>query len=1841
MSDGKVLIAGGFGTGGSLVLLANSLEICNPAANPPTCTNIGANLSLPRGGHTAVLLSTGPNAGKALICGGQSAASSMTVTATCDIFDPADISNIYSGGSMVSPRVGHTATLLPGGKVFVSGGKRWNQTNADIYEPMCEMYNPISNTWTPSDSLNQGRVDHTATSLGNGLVLMAGGYNARNIIDSNTGRDEDVWTTDDTKYWGYGSDHQNLGSQGYLDGAELFDSKGGMMVVAEGVNGVAPYRTKRHSAMLLPDGTWSMFGGYGNIVRTVFSASPALAADTIIHLNNTGLQTADIVPNDSVVKFPLDIDLARPVSGRLVNADAFFSSPLDTNTPSVELEGSSLYMSHSTAALAGLPVGTLIPDPAAVPGDFTNTVQLTRPSGRAFFEMQSMTSDPSLNPALTVTISGLTFDTPLYPGDVKPCGGSVTGKVALTLPSIYLGITGRAVKISGTITDPNGVYSVSITDGGSASVVIANPASCDAATCVFVANITLPAIVGEISNLSAGTTIQTSGLNANGDPLSLSFDLYYTADEIHTGHGSEAPGFVYGRSDLVIREMIFSSALGFIPKENKWKDLLDTAVSPTLNEPVFDHTTLLTPAADTVVLGGRNCEASSATSCLAKTFNARDTRTVFIPVHRSANGSSDWQPSETLGSKRAYHTSTLLLNGQILTCGGSDGINPLATCELMDPATRKWGPTGSMLFSRTKYTATLLPNGTVLAAGGATSPGGATSAAEIYSPETGSWTSIRSMNFARLNHTATLLPNGNVLVAGGATLNTYSATSELYVTSAAVWQAAGNMTVGRSQHTATLLKNGNVLMTGGMNGFAAVRATDLYNFTTRTFTAGSDLKIPRYDHTANLLRDGRVVVIGGSDNSGSQLSAEINSGAAWAYTPDITINRANHRSVMLPNGKVMVTGGVSPGIVQVRAESYDPDFSSWFDQGKMAARAHHTSVLTRDNYIINIGGMDGPNCLDTTDIAYFSYAPDLSALPTAIRRQPEISTATTYFARGGRVTLLSGTSNFHGITEASGGGSGPMSSSHSNPRVYMQQIDNPSGFMIDLSTRIYSLYGGVNTSANWGRTLSSITVISPATEGELPYGYYHMRVAANGQFSEGQVVQVTIPRPTGFSLAPTTSDTLISSISVPWTWTHSGSTPNGFAVFNATSGAFVGFSTFGATGLFIQSGLAPNSQVAITVADYNIGGYGPRSDASGTYYTKAVTPANLAIDYANFDTVALSWSTMGNSAITAYELSAAVSETDPANTDSKWVVRVPFSGNHNGASAVLRGLAPNQTYFFRVRAINGTPTSWAQRDGERTGFSNHVSTKTIGNVSNLQGETKYPYSIHWSWAKTEGTPSYRIADITAGTTNAVLLSSAITNDLHNYTQAGLSPNTSHTVAVNAYDSKTGLQGPQALASLYTQAAQPYNGVIANPTPGSLTLSWESENPAGTRYQVTGSLNSDFSGGTTVSVLKSTDIPESSSFTWTGLTPSTRYYASVIAINEEGLETEPLSLGSAYTLPDTPTNLRAIGIAMSGLTLAWDTGDNPPDTTTYELRGSTTADNNGLSGYITTYLPFSMGQASNVFIVRNLMTSTTHYFDVSAMNAAGKATGRASSGRINTLDGPSGAPAGSIGGSSDPSSDVTISGKMPDNRIISLSVPAGAYRNSTSIAIAPSVTNSCSQNMGETPLVEVAVYTENNAQPQVPVTITINYLAADAAKITPAISRLVMGRYNPASGDCLPLETTINPGPRTITAKLNHFSLFQLINKNAATDLSAVRVYPNPYYTNRGQGFMTLDNMPASTEVRIYTLSGDKIWEGIAGEAGLLTWDATNSSGVLVASGVYLMALDSTGGKKIIKIAVER
>ena len=1845
MSDGRILIAGGFDSSGTPL---SSLEVCDPIAK--TCATQAAVLSPAKGGHTATLLSKGTGkAGRVLLCGGQSAIAPTSITEDCDLFNPAD-ATVSNAAPMVSQRMGHAAVLLRSGRVFVTGGRRWNQAGTDwLYEPMNEAYDPVADTWIPKEALNQGRIDHSATVLNNGMIMVAGGYNYQPYNNCKNKVGEECWTAQDVKYWGYGVANQDMGSHGYLDGTEYFDQNGGRAVIGESSYGVTPYRVSKHSAVLLPDGSWNMQGGYGGIVRTMFTAAPSLEDGTVFYLSKTGNTTADLLANSgSIVKFPVITTLARPVSGRLVDADAFFSQPLKpAENPSVTVENVKLYLDHSTAALDGFPVGTLL-GPDYLPGDFDYILKLWKPTGRAVFVPQSMNSDSSQDTDLKVTAASLIFPTLfLLDPPAKITGGSITAWVSMILPAAYRGIKGLATIKGGLITDTaDQEWSISLNSGGTAAVDVHDPVagSCDEVgqVCTFKTQITIPVVTGIITNLTVDTTIYSSE-DITGSAINLSFDLAYTADEIWTG--TIKPSFEYGRSDMVIREMIFSSALGFIPKTNTWKDLTDLNVSPTLAEPVFNHTALVTPAADTLIMGGRNCEASTDTYCLRdiQTFTARSSGTVVIPVNTT------WSDSEKLNSKRAYHTSTMLSTGQILTCGGSNGSSPLATCELMDPDTKKWSPTGSMNYARTRHTATLLPNGNVLVAGGATPSSAAVNTAEIYYPDTQRWVPTLSMAEVRQNHTATLLPDGNVLVAGGATLNAYSPSAEIFNTAKNTWAyASGPMTYGRSQHTATLLKSGNVLMAGGVNSYGAVKQTEVYNYLAKTFASGGNLSTARYAHTATLLRDGRVLVIGGSNNVISQLTAEIyTDGSGWADPIGLDGNpallnydRANHRSVLLPNGKIMVTGGEAPGAAQSRTESYDPDFPSWTYQGETTPRSHHTSVLTKDNYLLNIGGWDGSKYLETTDIAYFSYSPDIDGLEAEIARQPAIASGTikdSYFDRGATVTLLSDTSNFHGITEASGGSAGPVNSSAGNPRIYMQQIDNPSGFMIDLSNRIYSWYGGPNTSSNWEKTLSSMTVVMPSDAGSLPHGWYHMRVAANGQFSSAHTVQVTLLKPTGMTSA--LSGQVLGSTSVQWTWTNNDlANSDGYAIFASSNGVYLDRMDLTSSATYIQTGLLPNSAAAIMVGGYNAGGYSLVFQRSPTVYTYAATPKNLTVDHASFVNATLSWDPNSNSPQTIYELSMS-------KGDSNFLLNIStpiqFNNQWTSTSAAISQLTPGDRYYFRVRARNLAGVVTAYSD-----YSNYPSTITVSDITNLQGNSDTMSTINWSWDKATGANSYEAYDFTAGTTSVAFTTTTLTG----LTQRNLKTNSAYIVAVNAVMTSGSVRGPIAVSSsaIYTRAEQPGSGSFgADIGTGTLTVNWNANsNPPLTRYLIYISTIIPFSPiGCSSYTLTSSSSPNLS-FALSGLIPNTQYSVRLAALNGDDIPTDPNDSSSPRTLAQAPTNLRLLGKSISGVKLAWDSGDNPARTE-YSICGTNTLDSNGNMTDVKCPAGFNK-YADNTVFINSLLTETTYYFSISAINDDSKETGSTRSEAVYTPAGPDNAPNGSLGGTSQPGTDVTIEGMLLNGTSVSLLVPAGAFKSPTQIAISQSVTGGCSDPdcapyviNGTT--VGVTIYTQD-VQPQVPVTLKISY-ANDFPDS--ALKNLVLARYTDT--DCLPLETQIakcvtfaakETWNRCITAKLNHFSVFKLKTNTVHSDLNSVRVYPNPFRP-RDWSSMTIDGLPASSGIKIYTLSGDKVWEGTANAAGVLTWNAVNNSGVLVGSGIYLAAIESGAGKKVIKIAVER
>ena len=135
----------------------------------------GGQLSQKLAGHAATLLPSG----KVLLTGGESGSEPSDAIA---ILDPASgtISNVQA--TLVTARAWHTATLLPDGTVLILGGIGAHGkfvTTAEVFDPTLQASHQI-----PTPNL-LARAHHTTTLLTEGRVLVAGGQNPKgDLTDS-------------------------------------------------------------------------------------------------------------------------------------------------------------------------------------------------------------------------------------------------------------------------------------------------------------------------------------------------------------------------------------------------------------------------------------------------------------------------------------------------------------------------------------------------------------------------------------------------------------------------------------------------------------------------------------------------------------------------------------------------------------------------------------------------------------------------------------------------------------------------------------------------------------------------------------------------------------------------------------------------------------------------------------------------------------------------------------------------------------------------------------------------------------------------------------------------------------------------------------------------------------------------------------------------------------------------------------------------------------------------------------------------------------------------------------------------------------------------------------------------------------------------------------------------------------------------------------------------------------------------------------------------------------------------------------------------------------------------
>ena len=607
-------------------------------------------LSAARAGHTATLLPTG----KVLVTAGQDSGGGYLASA--EVYDPA--TGVWSAtGSLGTARSNHSATGLADGKVLVAGGfSAGGRLNS------AEVYDPATGTWTATaGSLANVRVNHTATRLTSGKVLVAGGQgNAGTAVatvelyDPATG----LWSSGAAMNFGRVYHTATLlpngqvlavagtGIAGYLASSELYDPTTGLWTVTVAT---LPAPRAWHSATLLPNGSVLIAGG----------GTPALTTNTEVFNPATGIwTTAGTLPGGR----------DQHTATLLANGKVLVAG--GTNGASV-LNG---------AAQLDLAVGSWLADMVMTATRDFHTATLL-PSGK-------------------VLVAGGGRASPVASAEIYEPGVG-TGTWTATGYMVQV----RCLHTATLLTSGK----VLVAGGEGNAGAVASAELYDPATGAWTTT----------GGLGTARSAHTATLLGNGKVLVV---------------GGENSGGKLASAEL------------YDPETGAWSS------AGTLSDARAFHTATLLANGRVLVAGGEKVAGSIYLASAQ----------LYDPV------TGVWSSTGSLTAERKDHTATLLPNGKVLVAGGYNvmGAGILAGSELYDPGTGSWTATAALAAARLGHTATLLANGKVLVAAGYGTAGYLNNA-ELYDPAIQAWQATGAMTNPRSYHAATLLFDGRVLVTGG------------------------------------------------------------------------------------------------------------------------------------------------------------------------------------------------------------------------------------------------------------------------------------------------------------------------------------------------------------------------------------------------------------------------------------------------------------------------------------------------------------------------------------------------------------------------------------------------------------------------------------------------------------------------------------------------------------------------------------------------------------------------------------------------------------------------------------------------------------------------------------------------------------------------------------------------------------------------------------------------------------------------------------------------------------------------------------------------------------------
>lgn len=848
---------------------------------------------------------------------------------------------------MTIPRYEHTATTLPDGKILIAGG--------DVPKlGLTEIYDPRTGTFTSSAAMSRRRANHTATLLPNGKVVIAGGDDSSDpLVEA----------------------HNPTRSVEVFDPAlGTFDPIGNMVV-----------QRSHHTATLLPSGEILFAGGLGRgapwttveVHDSAFSKPPRKGTLKVSRVGHT----ATLVPDGSngsvllaggTTAMKTTLELLHP---DLLDSEIVGTVETGPNTATLLPSGGVLLACDAYSAVHGpgasLVLGgcgpgcaaTLLPSGRVLlaggtdvngNGPTFDTVMLFDPRGPALLPLHPMEARRELGTA-TLLPSGLVL-----------MAGGYDYEIGEAIASVETYDPGEAtLESTGAMVLPRPGHTATRLDSGKVLLAGGGPTPFEP-------------LEAEIFDRNCGDPQTMTGCFRALGPM-ITPRLRHTATKlppahVHAGHVLLAGGVGPNNLDPINRVERFDPATEWFFADVDLKDSRAT------------HAAVLLP--DNSILfagGGHNYdELRTLQDTVSNIGQGPDdapilqrlwsTAALFSMDKALVAGGRDPGSQESLdtvllfdGSKyttfpslyhaRAEHTATSLPGGLVLVTGGakgqSEGFAPIASAELFDPqASNPELLPEEMKRARARHAATFLPDEEkVLLSGGG---GGGGDTAELYDIASKTFGPLLTMPFVLFDHTSTLLDDGRVLLNGGDAAAIYKPDSEPFVV--ATEQA-------RSRHTATLLPTGKLLLVGGTEAHsnnAATESAGLFDPDTRGFVATDSMSHARLGHTATLVEGGRVLVTGGSAFKGGAPSESIErwDNGKFVLVGSLHDGRALHTATLLGSGRVLLTGGLGSPKALASAEEVDADGASTPVGSMHHARHRHAAARLPSGRVLIAGGLD-------------------------------------------------------------------------------------------------------------------------------------------------------------------------------------------------------------------------------------------------------------------------------------------------------------------------------------------------------------------------------------------------------------------------------------------------------------------------------------------------------------------------------------------------------------------------------------------------------------------------------------------------------------------------------------------------------------------------------------------------------------------------------------------------------------------------------------------------------------------------------------------------------------------